>query len=158
MSGHTVTFKCYGEVVYRGYRCNRIECSTNAESISATVYLRFKDLNFGQTLSLRYIDSDNNGNHLESSLEDLSGIVHPVASGVYVSFKYYQNHRKEDKSSLNAVFKFNYIDTTQRTQAWYTAIDVKNAADVKNPNWENGFSDVQYTGSGSNIVVGSAIK
>jgi hypothetical protein len=155
VSGHTVTFECSGEVVYKGTRCNRIECSTNAESISATVYFKCKDVTFGQALSLQYINSTNN---LESALERIGETVHNITSGVYVSFKYYQNHRKEDKSSLNAVFKFNCIDTAQRINDWYTAIDVKNAADVKNPNWENGFSDVQYTGSGSNIVVGSAIK
>lgn len=156
VSGSQVTFGCSGEVIYKGVLCKRILCSTNSSSqLSATVYFKCKDLTFGQTLSLQYINSTND---LDSSLERISETVHNITSGVYVSFKYYQNHRKEDKSSLNAVFKFNCIDTAQRVQDWYTAIDIKNAADVKNPNWENGFSDVQYTGSGSNIVVGSAIK
>lgn len=150
-----ITVKCLGETTHKGDLCMHYEFTSSQSLPTVTVYFKCKKLTSVQAQSLQYtVDSDK----YSSSLGGPDKIVHPVASGVYVAFKYYQSNAKENKSSLNAVFKLNNIDATKRSQDWYTAIDVKNVADVKNPNWENGFSDVQYTGSGSNIIVGSAIK
>lgn len=81
--------------------------------------------------------------HWKSQLDKLhNGYVHPIVAGVYLSVKYQQNVQKSYKSEQTAIMKLYKpcIDLT-------SSVSIKNTEDVKNPNQENGFSNIQLTGS-----------
>ena len=83
-------------------------------------------------------------NELEwsSSLEQNDYYVHPVTAGVYISVKYQQNVRKAYKSEQTAVMKL------YKPGEWcFSTLSIKNSEDVKNPNQEDGFSNIQLNGS-----------
>lgn len=98
---------------------------------------------------------------LESDLESgtpidfvYDGPVHLLQNYVYLSIKQNQIYKKQDKISQNTILKLNtFYDTS-----FPESVGILHAADVKNPNWDNGFSDIQLGGSGNNLVVKSAIK
>ena len=93
---------------------------------------------------------------------DLVNKYHKLIDGVYVSVKYEQNKDKSDKSSQNSILKLNtmslgvVVSTDPNKETHYDRLKILEAADVKNPNWDNGFSDVRL--GGDDVAVDSAIK
>lgn len=84
--------------------------------------------------------------------------IHNIGNGVYVSYKRYQSYNKSNKSDVNAVFKFNDINNDHGSAWNSSSVAIKNVADVKNPGWNDGFSDVTQGGSGTGVYVKSAVK
>lgn len=83
------------------------------------------------------------------------GAVHPLSDYVYLSVKENQVSSRSQKISQNSIFKLNKSYTPEIT---HENLSILHAADVKNPSWENGFSDIQIGSWNSKSVVQGAIK
>jgi len=73
--------------------------------------------------------------------DSTDGSVHTLSSGVYLSIKSNQVYKKSEKSSQHTVLKLKCRYNTTQNNVIET-LNILNAADVKNPNWDNAFSDL----------------
>lgn len=77
--------------------------------------------------------------------------LHSLNDIVYLSCKYKQPWRKSDKISQNLLIKpyFHLFDcsNSDSNKLNFNSVDIKHIGDVKNPTWEEGFTDVQLSGS-----------
>lgn len=93
-----------------------------------------------------------------SSLDEQApGFIHKLSQYVYLMPKYQQIWYKNDKADANIVNKMyspiyedycKYVDQfNSLQQVTFDPIEIKNIADVQNPKWEEGFSNVTLSGS-----------
>lgn len=98
----------------------------------------------------------NNDNDLKPDKE-----IHKVADGVYISVGRYNNQNISNKAARGSILKLDniaYENIDIATDYMPESIAILEVQDVKNPNWENGFSNVQL-GTGDNYKkVSQAIK
>lgn len=71
---------------------------------------------------------------------------------LYISIKYQQSHNKNVKPNISAVIR------EYEKNAINGSVDVLDIEDVKNPGWDQGFSNVQLGESGSADKIVSAMK
>lgn len=78
--------------------------------------------------------------------------AYDMSDGIYIYQKLHMSYKIGNKTQSNLVCK--YYTTSEVSKA--NEKDINNISDVKNPNWENGFSQVELNADG--YTVGRAIK
>lgn len=103
---------------------------------------------------IAYANSHNFGTlDFSSALNSIEGI-HKTTDGIYAIDNL--NFKRHNKPTSCAVVSLTQ-SASDIDDYNLTSVKIKNVADVKNPNWENGFSNVQLQSS-TDLTVTSAIK
>lgn len=119
----------------------------------ATSY-SLKQISEDTKMVLGYIKPQSDIKGITSSLEDISN-VHKLEEGVYLINNL--NFKEHDKVNICGVIQLSgdNVKPDDETES-ATSLKIKAVSDVKNPNWENGFSNVQL--GGDKLTVTDAIK
>lgn len=139
-------------VTYEGitYRGVYTQDPVNVIGESSTLEVYVKEYTSGSHI----IAVKNGASSLENDPTIDQNQLHKIENGVFLSAKMKQQDRKEEKSSTSAII--NLYTTFGIKEAQSAGVNIKNIKDVKNTEWNSGFSSIQLGDDNTSVV--SAVK